>query len=490
MKGKRFLARTWRGLRVGQTAVLLAVSVSTLLAAPPSMAAGPWGWRGQGDGHFDQATPPLTWGSDNGILWSTPLDSWSNASPVVAGSVVFVTSEPTSLVALDTGTGKVLWKHTHAVIDALDPAAAAPLRPRMAAAPGLEAELSAGQHELGRLRRQARRGKADAAVMARQAELEARLAAIKTELDALAAYRTPSQRDIIGYASSTPVSDGKSVWALFGNGVIASYTLDGALRWRRWLGPAPEEMQGYPRGNAASPLLLDGVLVVPYGELRGLDPATGAERWHAGPYLSFGTPLLTRAGSAGTVVVTTSGDVVRLRDGAVLVTGGDKLLYVGPVAVASGFYLVGAGSDPGTGIYLRARKFVSSPGGAVAVQPTRERHVTSGDELFAQPLVVDGLIYVVSKFGVLRVLDSADTALVYEQKLDLGENAVFPSPTLAGGRIYISGSDGRTVVIQPGRRFAQLAVNDLGEGSRASPFFTGGRVYVRTFTRLVCLSPP
>ncbi len=487
MKCKRLLASIMRRLPAGQRAGVFAIAVSALLTAPVDAAAGPSGWRGRGDGRFDDATPPLTWTPDQGVLWSTPLDSWGNASPVVVGSVVFVTSEPTSLVALDAGTGKVLWKRAHAVVDALEPAAAAPLRPRLAAAEALEAELSKGQRELGRLRRQARRGKADATTAAALAALEAQLTTIKVELDALAPYRTPTERDIIGYASSTPVSDGKSVWALFGNGVIASYTLAGALRWRRWLGTAPEEMQGYSRGNAASPLLAGGVLLVPYGELRGLDPATGAERWHAGPYLSFGTPLLTSLSSGSTVAVTSSGDVVRLPDGVRLVVGQDKLLYVGPIAAAAGFYMVGNAGDPGTGILVRGHKLVTSAGGALAVARTHERRVSGADELYAQPLMVDGLIYAVSKYGVLRVFDSVDASLVYERKLDLGEGSVFPSPALAGGRIYLSGSEGRTVVIQAGRSFVQLASNDVGEGFRASPFFVGGRVYLRTFTRVICL---
>jgi hypothetical protein len=40
-----------------------------------------------------------------------------------------------------------------------------------------------------------------------------------------------------------------------------------------------------------------------------------------------------------------------------------------------------------------------------------------------------------------------------------------------------------------GDKFELLARNPLGEGSNSTPCVDGGRLYVRTFTHLLCLGP-
>jgi hypothetical protein len=99
-------------------------------------------------------------------------------------------------------------------------------------------------------------------------------------------------------ATPTPVTDGKSLYVFFADFGLAAYSVDGRELWRRPLGPFTS-----PLGIAASPLLIDGMLVLPleqlsHGAIIGVDAATGKPAWSVErpPSLggSFSTPVAYR----------------------------------------------------------------------------------------------------------------------------------------------------------------------------------------------------
>src|SRR5688572_26375650 len=61
------------------------------------------------------------------------------------------------------------------------------------------------------------------------------------------------------YATSTPVTDGKRVYAVFGDGGVAALSLEGAVAWTN------REVQFYSRhGLGSSPIIHDDLLIMPY----------------------------------------------------------------------------------------------------------------------------------------------------------------------------------------------------------------------------------
>ncbi|MFN8707580.1 MAG: pyrrolo-quinoline quinone, partial [Planctomyces sp.] len=54
----------------------------------------------------------------------------------------------------------------------------------------------------------------------------------------------------------------------------------------------------------------------------------------------------------------------------------------------------------------------------------------------------------------------------------------------ANGHLYLTARDGRVTVIETGRTFKKVAVNELGEDQSASPAISGGTIYLRTFQHL------
>jgi hypothetical protein len=70
------------------------------------------GWLTASIGLYPDATPVSEWGPDRNVLWATPMTNWGNASPVLAGERLFVTSEPDELLCVAKRDGAVLWRHT------------------------------------------------------------------------------------------------------------------------------------------------------------------------------------------------------------------------------------------------------------------------------------------------------------------------------------------------------------------------------------------
>ena len=99
----------------------------------------------------------------------------------------------------------------------------------------------------------------------------------------------------------------------------------------------------------------------------------------------------------------------------------------------------------------------------------------------ASPLLVDGLIYMVSDDGVASCVDVANGEVVWKKRIG-GKFAA--SPIYADGRIYYFNQDGATTVIQPGREYKLLATNQLDDGFMASPAVADKSLYLRTRSHL------
>lgn len=99
----------------------------------------------------------------------------------------------------------------------------------------------------------------------------------------------------------------------------------------------------------------------------------------------------------------------------------------------------------------------------------------------ASPILVDGLIYMVSDDGILNCIDAATSDTVWQKRIGGGFAA---SPIYGDGRIYFCNQEGETTVIKPGRKFEQFASNALDDGCMASPAVDGRALILRTRTHL------
>lgn len=428
------------------------------------------GWRGDGTGAYPDAQPPLQWGRDSNVVWKTKLPGWSNASPLLLDNRLYVCAEPETLLCVDPKDGAVLWSRPNTVLDILPAAEAEKAKADRAKADDIRARMRPLQEESRRVAGELKKTPDNAELKAKADELKGKLRDQETELRQYNTHADPATHEVNGYSSPTPTTDGKAVYVLFGNGVAACYDADGTRKWARMV-----EKPAHGWGHSASPLFVDGKLIVHVIKVTALDPATGATLWQTDSSAAWGSIVQTRIGDAA-VVVTASGDIIRVSDGRKLAAKVSGLTYCAPVVQDRIVYFVQRG---GKAVRLpEAMADTITPEVLWETKPKDDRY-------YASPIVHDGLIYAVTQHGDWSVIDAANGQIVIEKKLGL-DGTFYPSVTLAGGQLYVSSDTGKTVVLAPGREYKELARSSL-EPFRTSPLFVGTRVYLRGREYLWCL---
>ena len=98
----------------------------------------------------------------------------------------------------------------------------------------------------------------------------------------------------------------------------------------------------------------------------------------------------------------------------------------------------------------------------------------------SSPLLYEETLYILkSNSGILSAFNAKTGAPYYQVERLPDVPNVFASPVGAGGRVYVAGRDGTTLVLQHGPVFEVLATNVLSEGFDASPAVAGDELYLR-----------
>ena len=285
-----------------------------------------------------------------------------------------------------------------------------------------------------------------------------------------------------GYATPTPLTDGKSVFVTFGTGIVACHDLGGERRWIRHIDAPPAS----PYGRGSSPVLADGKLLISIGCLTALDPATGKTLWESkGAVEAFGTPALTRIGGA-TVAITGNGDCVRVSDGAIVEKGLGNSIYTSPVCGAGSVFFVGPQTVA-----------VKLPEKLDGRQEFKRMWLTEMEgEFFSSPVLLGGVLYAASNQGTLHALDPVTGETIYEAHVDIPSQMsppgvepghIYPSLSVAGGVLFLGNDKGDMLVAALGKEFRKIGRNDLEEGAAGSPAFEGAFVYLRGGEFLYCI---
>ena len=434
-------------------------TVLLLLAASLS-GAETVGWRGDGTGRYPSARPPRSWSKDAGVVWKAELPGRGYGSPVLVGERLFVVAEPAHLICLNAEDGEALWQGTVDYAAALGEKKAAEIEQTYKR---FDEQRRALKKPYDRLRKVEPESKKLDAMRERIREVENR----KKEY----AKKFPQERrGGAGNAAATPVCDGKRVFVAFGTGIVTAFDLQGKRLWTVHVeGPT----QGF--GHAASPVLAGGRLIVHYQDLVALDLENGKELWRTELPAKFGTSAVARIAGED-VLVTPSGALVRATDGSILAEKLFKLSNNSPLVHDGVIYAHQSGKTKA----LRLPSTLDEP---VELETLWEETSTR-DQRMASAVYHNGLLYAGARRGILDVTDAKTGKLLYQQRLDLGD--LFPSVTLAGDLVFISGRNGKTAVLQPGREYKEVVTNQLDRFG-STPIFAGRRMYVRCEKYLYCI---
>jgi outer membrane protein assembly factor BamB len=302
------------------------------------------------------------------------------------------------------------------------------------------------------------------------------------------------------YATPTPATDGKLVYACFGDGSFAALDFEGRVVWIN---------RDYPfygqHGLGTSLLLHDGLLIMardgssdgedkkigwqtPWDKsyVLALDAKTGKERWKTGRGLSrisHGTPAIWTAPNGRAQVISEAGDVLqgfdlktgeRLWSSEVIGEGkapsvvlGDGLAFTsggwGGKESIKAFRLGGKGDLKESNLVWEQRK---------------------GMPKVPSMIYVNRYLFAITDGGVATCMKADTGELVWQQRIGGNFSA---SPVASEGRIYFVGDNGETTVIKAGPEFEILAKNPLGEKVQASPAISQGQMFIRTERHLFAI---
>ena len=258
-----------------------------------------------------------------------------------------------------------------------------------------------------------------------------------------------------GPAVSTPVTDGKYVFVLFGSGVVAALDFEGKIVWREEL-PSKRTADG---GICSSLVLHGDNLILPgiaIPVLRALDKKSGKLRWEqkGRDHNRMATPALLRIGDR-TQLIHMAGGVQGIDPD----TG--EILWFCRAPFGQSSPVVGGGlvyGDSGRGGKEGAAVDL---GGEGDVSKTNVKwKVQVNAPAGSSGIVVGKYLYRACNNDLLRCWEIASGEQVYEERLARISPSTSPIAT-ADGRIYFA-SSGRSYVLKAGPKFEILANNDLG----------------------------
>lgn len=427
------------------------------LAAQPALAGPHWSqWRGpDGQGIASDPGVLLEWSPTKNVLWKTAIPGRGYSSPVVWGDRIFLTTA----VEGDVVPGAKPVKHLMEGQEFTHPE-------------GVGADR---QHTFKVLALDAASG---------------RILWERTAWEGTP-YDTRHRRG--SFAAPTPVTDGTLVYAYFGAEGLYTYDFQGNLQWSWKTGG----IASFGVGVGTSPVLHEGLLIVQCDEdngeksfIVGLDRKTGRELWRTARNIevSWATPILV--GSGGRVELVTAGNQAIIgydpKTGRELwrMKGLASNAVPSPVA-GDGIVVLSAGYPAKVAVAVR-------PGGTGDVTETDRVlwKYDKGTAYVPSPILVGGLLYLVTDKGLISCLDAKTGKVHYEGGRPPVGASFMASPIAVGGHLLWSSMDGDTIVLKAGPTHEVVRSNPLGEPIAASPAVAAGRLYIRGEQHLFAIGAP
>ncbi|MGA2135274.1 MAG: PQQ-binding-like beta-propeller repeat protein [Bryobacteraceae bacterium] len=430
--------------------VLLTVCATQSFAVDPDE----WpGWRGpSSNGVSELKNLPSAWSNSRNVAWKAAVPGRGHSSPVIWGNRIFLTTDI---------EGDVL-------------PGAAPIKHTVEGQPFRHPDSVGGnrKHTLKVLCFEASSGK---------------------QLWEQTAYEGPVYDDIHKfntYASPTPVTDGKFLYAYFESQGLYKYDFDGHLLWKMSLGG----IATLGVGTGVSPVLFDDKILILADQdegaasfLAAISTADGKVAWKVKrkESVNWTTPVIVESGKQPLLIVPSMESVAaydphngqELWRAAGLESNSvhTAVFGHGMVYVTSGFpkkIVMAIRLDPAKGQDRIAWKY------------------DKGTGYIPSPILYGDYLYVMTGAGLLTCLDAMTGEPKYEGKRFPQPGQFTGAPVAFDGKLMITSNDGDTYVVKAGPEFEVLSTNSLGEPVYASLALAGDSVYIRSAGSLFRIRQP
>jgi len=439
------------------TALTVIVGFLTALA-PADVYAGSgsdyWPtWRGpSATGAAQKGNPPLTWSETENIKWKVKLPGQGSSSPVIWGQKIFFQT------AVKTDV-----KSSDASSDAQE-----------------EPPFHGGKTTTNVY-------KFDVVCMDRNTGKIIWQKTARKEMPHEGHHPTGT------FASYSPITDGKYVWASFGSWGAHCYDVKGNHKWSRDLGKMKIRNAF---GEGASPAIAGDALIVLMDQegdsfVYALDKMTGKTIWKKSrdEATSWSTPVIVEVEEKLQVIINAANRIrsYDAKTGDVIWKCGGMTKNVVPSPVA------------GFGKVFCTSGFRGSS--LLAIELGRTGDLTDTDAIkwrvdeatpyVPSPLLYGDNIYVCSvNKGVVSCYEAETGKPNFVKKRLDAIKEIYASPTGAAGRIYFVSRKGKTQVIKNSAKFEVLATNTLDDKFDASPAIVGDQIFLKGKKNLYCIAEP
>jgi outer membrane protein assembly factor BamB len=415
------------------------LAVQAVLLGGSLVFAEDWpAFRGPGGrGVSSETDVPTEWGRDKNIKWSIKLPDRGNGSPIVSGGRIFLASaskdgRERSLLCFDRKDGRQIWSRS------------------------VEFNEVEATHETN------------------------------------------------PYGAVTPATDGRRVVVWHGSAGIFCYDIEGELVWSRDLGKF-HHIWGY----ASSPIIHEGkvfqlcgpgerqflvALSLDSGEMLWEVPEPGGSASDKGAYIgSWATPVILDLGGREQVVCGLPTRVISCDPdtGEILwyVSGvaGERhhLMYTTPLFGATQGVALGGFGGPAIGFTLGGSGDMTEKH-----QLWRDVGKPKNPQRIGSGLLLGDVFYIANADnpGSIECRDVATGRQRWEVART-NDGAHWASLLLVDGKLYATGQKGVTRVFAANPdKYEEIAVNDLGEQTNATPAISDGEVFIRTWEKLYCIA--
>ena len=411
-------------------------------------------WRGPSmTGVAPEAEPPMKWSETENLRWKVRIPGEGTATPIVWGERVFI------LTAIKSGK-------------ASEAAAPTPAQPPAGGPPSVKPSGEPCEFKVLCLARK------DGNVL----------------WERLAKEEVPHEghHPDHGFASASPVTDGKVVLAYFGSRGLHCFDMEGNPKWSKDFGRMQTKNSF---GEGASPALWgDTVVIVRDDEtdndfITALDKNTGKELWRTPRKEATGwsTPLVVEYEGKAQAVVNATGNVrsYSMINGEELWRCAGQTANAIPTPVASKDTVYVTSGFRGNALYAIALGRTGDLTGTDAVRWSRNKSTP----YVPSPSLVNGRIYVLTgNNATLSCFDASSGEPNFEGEKLEGLSGVYASPVAAGDRVYVLGRNGVCTVLKEGTKLEVLATNKLDDKTDGTPALVGKDIFIRGHRSLYCIS--
>ncbi|MCX6326817.1 MAG: PQQ-binding-like beta-propeller repeat protein [Bacteroidia bacterium] len=287
----------------------------------------------------------------------------------------------------------------------------------------------------------------------------------------------PKMDQEAGLAVSTVATNGKEVCAIFANGTLICFDMDGKQKWAKNIG-VPESIYGY----SSSLIIYQNLLLVQYDSevkisLIGFDIETGEQKWET------------------------------LRQGRAVWSSPVLAYFEGkPQVILNGNPMVSS-YDPSTGKELWAIECLTGDvAPSVAVNSTMAFAVTDYAKLAAvkpgtgasiiwedntytpdvsSPVATDDFLFISTGNGDVACYNSGKGDTLWTHYF---MDQFYSSPIIADDMVYLLDRSGVMHIVKAKSEFQLVAEAALGERTDCTPAFSDKKIYIRGKKNLYCIS--